>query len=105
MKAIVSKSILAHISVVILNMIFVLPALGASSGWIWQNPLPQGNNLADVHFVNSSNGWAVGDVGTILKTTNGGATWTPQVSKTVENLVDITFVDYVKGWICSENGK
>ena len=29
-------------------------------GWFWQNPLPQGNTLNSVKFVNLSVGWAVG---------------------------------------------
>ena len=31
------------------------------SGWFWQNPLPQGNKLRAVHFVNATMGTAVGD--------------------------------------------
>lgn len=34
----------------------------AQSGWFWQNPLPQGNGLGDVFFINNSTGWAVGAV-------------------------------------------
>ena len=32
-------------------------------------------DLNDVHFVNSTTGWAVGNGGTIMHTTDGGATW------------------------------
>jgi len=34
-------------------------------------------NINSVHFINSLTGIAVGSSGTILKTTNGGSTWTP----------------------------
>ena len=34
--------------------------------WFWQNPLPQGNNLNAVEFVDANTAWAVGDAGTIL---------------------------------------
>jgi photosystem II stability/assembly factor-like uncharacterized protein len=40
-------------------------------GWFWQNPLPQGNPLTSVKFISSEVGWAVGEGGIILKTTNG----------------------------------
>ncbi len=31
--------------------------------WFWQNPLPQGNNLNSVEFVDANTAWAVGDAG------------------------------------------
>ncbi len=45
------------------------------SGWKWGNPLPQGNTIRVVDF-NSGTGYAAGDFGTLLKTTDAGATWT-----------------------------
>src|SRR4029078_12326424 len=48
--------------------------------WVWQKPLPQGNPLNAVSFTAASNGTAVGEVGTILRTTDGGANWTIQTS-------------------------
>ena len=32
-------------------------------------------NLAEIFFIDSQTGWAVGDTGTILNTTDGGTTW------------------------------
>ena len=49
-------------------------------GWFWQNPLPTGNDLLNVNFISSTVGWAVGSYGTIIRTTNGGITWTSQSS-------------------------
>jgi photosystem II stability/assembly factor-like uncharacterized protein len=45
------------------------------SGWKWGNPLPQGNTIRVVDF-NGGTGYAAGDFGTLLKTTDAGATWT-----------------------------
>jgi len=42
------------------------------SQWTWQNPLPQGNQLYSVNFPDADTGYAVGNLGTIIKTTNGG---------------------------------
>ena len=39
-------------------------------------------NLNSVHFENASNGWAVGDSGIILHTTNAGQDWITQTSGT-----------------------
>src|SRR6201989_3006333 len=48
--------------------------------WVWQKPLPQGNPLNAVSFTDANNGTAVGEGGTILRTTDGGAHWTIQTS-------------------------
>lgn len=60
-------------------------------GWYWQNPLPHGNPIADVEFVDADFGWAVGgwnirtnywwwdpSSGQILHTRDGGHTWSVQ---------------------------
>ena len=51
-----------------------LPALE-----IGRNEIPDGwrddATLHDVHFVNVSTGWAVGNQGVILRTTDGGRNW------------------------------
>ena len=36
-------------------------------GWVWQNPLPQGNAMTDIDFADANDGWAVGG-------------WTPRAS-------------------------
>ena len=36
------------------------------------------NNLSSVYFINENTGWAVGDIGTIRYTTNGGINWVAQ---------------------------
>ena len=56
-------------------------------------------NLHAVHFIDANNGWAVGDSGTILKTTNLGNNWILQTSGTTLNLCDIQFIDANIGWV------
>ncbi|HKQ58349.1 MAG TPA: YCF48-related protein [Candidatus Eisenbacteria bacterium] len=41
----------------------------------WSNPKPQGNGLRGVAFENASVGYAVGRLGAVLRSTDGGATW------------------------------
>jgi len=50
--------------------------INATSGWVWQNPWPQGNNLNGVFLLDSRNIFAVGDNGRFMKSSDGGATWT-----------------------------
>ncbi len=45
-----------------------------SSGWTWGNPQPQGNTIRSMAFAGLT-GYAAGDFGTLLKTTDGGASW------------------------------
>ncbi|MBK7029684.1 MAG: hypothetical protein IPH45_10910 [Bacteroidales bacterium] len=47
-----------------------------SAQWTWQNPLPQGNWLECVSFADENNGYAAGNSGTLLKTTDAGLNWT-----------------------------
>jgi len=56
------------------------------------------SNLNSVHFEDANNGWAVGDSGTILLTTNGGTDWTPILSGTTNDFNDICFTDANNGW-------
>jgi photosystem II stability/assembly factor-like uncharacterized protein len=47
------------------------------------------NDLLNVLFVNSNTGYACGDIGTIIRTTNGGINWTALVSGTNEVLTSM----------------
>ena len=59
-------------------------------------------DLLDVVFVNTNVGWAAGKAGTIIRTTNGGTTWTAQLGGDREsserNVRLIRFVDERHGW-------
>src|SRR5208283_5361363 len=67
--------------------------------WYWQNPLPQGNSLNSVFFTDSNNGCAAGDFGTIIKTIDGGTTWTIYYSGNPNGLNSIYFTDNNTGYI------
>jgi photosystem II stability/assembly factor-like uncharacterized protein len=71
--------------------------------WYWQNPLPQGNFLYSVFFTDSNNGYAVGDLGTIIKTTDGGTTWTIYYSGYATCLLSIFFTDNDTGYIAGQD--
>jgi photosystem II stability/assembly factor-like uncharacterized protein len=64
-----------------------------SSGWVWQNPLPQGNALYSIHFAkDKENGFAVGAENTILRTENGGFRWQKQSSPNAAAALSGVFV-------------
>lgn len=63
-----------------------------ASGWQWGNPLPQGNTLRSASFAGTT-GYAAGDFGTLLKTTDGGATWSGLPVGTFQNLSVVQALD------------
>lgn len=61
--------------------------------------------LRHVHFVNSNTGYVVGHSGTILKTTNGGQTWTKLAfSIPSATIIGCFFVNESTGWIGGDMG-
>src|SRR4051794_27225836 len=79
-------------------LLAVVPALApasvqvGSSGWQWGNPLPQGNTLRAISFA-GLDGYAAGEFGTLLHTTDGGATWSGLPSGTFTNLTEVQAID------------
>ncbi len=66
---------------------------------------PTANNLNALDFpVDENTGYAVGSNGTIIKTTNGGASWSRLNSRVTEHLTDVDFVDNLNGYAVGGNG-
>jgi hypothetical protein len=64
------------------------------------------NNLLAVFFTDSSTGTVVGEAGTILRTRNGGVTWTSQSSGVTNWLRGVSFQnadDGIRGGRCWHN--
>ena len=76
--------------------------LFAQEGWIEQTSGTT-YNLHSVHFADENIGWAVGDNGTILRTTNGGEEWYTQTSNTTAPLHKIHCADSNTGWVIGKN--
>ncbi len=55
-------------------------------------------NLSSVFFVDSLYGWAAGNSGVIIHTSNGGMEWETQESQTDNNITDIFFLNRNIGW-------
>ena len=70
-------------------------------GWLWQNPLPQGNAIYAVRFApDKLTGWAVGADGVIRKTEDGGYRWREQRSPATVSLYGL-YVKEPSGFFCS----
>lgn len=95
-------------------------ARSVDGGLTWQvQPSGTTRNLLDIEFVTRERGLAVGDFGTLLRTEDGGNTWTkiplpenielpPDIAEVVQPgdviLYSIAFVDENHAWLCGEFG-
>ena len=95
--------------VVAVTALLALPALSpavvrsSQSGWTWGSPTPQGNNLNALEFAGGK-GYAVGDFGTIVKTSDGGNTWEGLKSGLTTDLSKLRVIDgdtFVTGGGCT----
>ncbi len=71
----------------------------------WQ-PVPSGvtSTLLDIDFVDPEHGWAVGQDGTIIATSDGGETWHSQASGFELTIRGVDFIDARTGWAVGHLG-
>jgi len=80
--------------------VFVYP----DSGWIVQTSNTS-RGLNGVFFLaNGREGWAVGDAGTVMHTTDAGITWRSQISQASASLNAVFFTDSDIGWVVGNLG-
>jgi photosystem II stability/assembly factor-like uncharacterized protein len=63
-----------------------------------QVPSPTTHRLWNVHFVDSLTGWAAGDFGALLRTTDGGESWSVLNPNTTATILDVFFLTPSLGW-------
>lgn len=93
--------------VITVSTFLITAALPGQTSWQWVNPLPQGNLLNGVESTGPDTTFAVGDYGTVIKTTNGGVTWlvTPTAGGMSEALFDVAFTSPDIGWAVGVTGQ
>lgn len=95
-----SKEVRTPVSVTNLATVRGLACSGPNdTGWCWQSPRPTGNAHNDVFFTSAQLGWMVGDLGEVLKTVDGGATWKRQRFDANVNWARVSFADERNGFI------
>jgi hypothetical protein len=90
------KNHLRKISVICLLTGIMVNLSGQEHWTILNKPTP--NRLSKLHFLDSLRGWAAGNKGTILKTTDGGQNWTFQNSGIGNNIIELFMLDAQLGW-------
>jgi photosystem II stability/assembly factor-like uncharacterized protein len=79
-------------------VVLTVLAVSARAQWFWQNPKPQGNILHSMFFINSQEGWAGGENGTIIHTADGGNTWDIQYNFFPNIVYSVFFLDSQTGY-------
>ena len=84
-------------------MLFFLSAATVLAQW---SPVSSGttNDLRGVYLLDSGVGYAVGDAGTILKSTDAGMAWSALTSGTTQNLYDVYFLNEAEGVAVGDGG-
>src|SRR6476620_990409 len=85
-------------------LFFLTAGIGLAQGWLWQNPLPTGSTLNAITGIDARTAVAVGDSGSILRTSDAGVTWTQQSSGTNSNLRAVAFLDAGTGIAVGDQG-
>ena len=67
--------------------------LQSTGVWTELNPKVPRVDYLGIHFVNKDTGWICGDLGAIIKTTNGGSSWTVSETNTNSLLLKIHSYD------------
>jgi photosystem II stability/assembly factor-like uncharacterized protein len=80
------------------NMQTILKSINGAAGWSIMRDTA-GPVLRSVYFLDSLRGTAVGDTGTILRTIDGGTTWTAVAAPVQSNFNSITFINADTGYI------
>jgi photosystem II stability/assembly factor-like uncharacterized protein len=80
-------------------LFLVISVYAGYEDWRWHNPLPSGNTVKDICFINTQKGWVVGTNGGIYHTADGGGTWIEQFSGTTRDLLKVRFIDENEGWV------
>lgn len=93
------KITMRKLTLLIFINVFITGSLYSQSGWNWVHPYPQGHELKSAQFVNPELGFAAGEGGNIIKTTNGGVNWEVIWTGTSDPLYTVYFVNSQTGFV------
>lgn len=88
---------------VILTLILTTVFFYSFSQFTWLNPVPTGNNLRKIVFIDKENAFAIGDAGIILNTKDNGNNWLANNYINHENFIDCNFPTKDTGYILDYN--
>ncbi len=86
---------------ILLLVTFLISTQSVSAEWRKQSA----NTLAwlrTIHFIDANNGWIGGSKGTLLKTVDGGESWSKTPGLVSDSIRQIVFTDKKNGWLLCE---
>jgi photosystem II stability/assembly factor-like uncharacterized protein len=86
-------------STFILILLLFTHNIYSQSGWFWQNPLPQGNNINSISIPSQNTIFLSGYGGTILKSTNSGINWINLRNEANVNNSALFFLNDLTGFV------
>ena len=92
---------------IIICTMFSLTIQSQVFDWEWQNGKPIGVNLNDITQLPNGNYVAVGDFGTVIISTDGGATWAIAYVDSLNgnrSIYEAMFVSSTTGYACGTDG-
>lgn len=90
---------LAACAAVLLAACAAPEAVAQVQGWSGGRQGLPGKDLNAVYFLDSKRGWVAGDGGVVLRTRDGGRTWTRQTVETKESFNDVYFRNEEDGYL------
>lgn len=100
----VTLEIFGPVSAFLAAVLLLLCASPAGADWNWQTPVPQGNTLLKVQFTDTTYGWAVGEFGSMIHTTDGGHSWYEQEYARTDDIYSVAMTSGDEGWAVGDNG-
>ncbi|CAN5536917.1 hypothetical protein BH10BAC5_BH10BAC5_05580 [soil metagenome] len=91
------KSLLSFVFILIINS-----SVSSQTQWTRQIT-PVSTNLTRIIFIDTLKGWAAGDSGHIIHTTNGGTNWIAQSTSVPLKIDDLFFLNTSTGWALSND--
>lgn len=86
-------------------ILILFSACALNAQWVKQNPLLPSKALLQFDFSDVNTGWAVGDTGRVMRTTNGGSFWSDVSLGTTTNFRLVQFADANTGYIAGDSGR
>jgi photosystem II stability/assembly factor-like uncharacterized protein len=102
MKHILSFSFRSAVTIIIITG---SNKMMAQNSWFWQNPFPQSHTLNEIYAIDKDIAIAVGESGTIIKTSDAGNNWVSLTGAGSDRLNSVYFIDSDTGWIVGNDGK
>ncbi|MEJ5263513.1 MAG: YCF48-related protein, partial [Ignavibacterium sp.] len=91
-------------NIFLLVLLIAIKSFSQTPAWFWSNPLPQGNDLNSISFVDQNNAFIFGNYGTMLKSGDGGNTWQFLQPFRPKKLSSVYFVNQNIGYGVGDNG-